>query len=121
MEKSLAERVQELEKENASLKEKLKTVADKVYGWENLKIYINSELSELSKFRSPYQNFKYKIESAIGQIIRETFCLKYIKNMDDSNYKQSKIIADSILKFVKDNFVRDEFYCKRIEEKKEES
>jgi hypothetical protein len=113
MEECLADYITKLENENIELKSKLKETQKEVYGWNKLKLIIHEELStlDLEKTR-PYGCFKGKVESAIGQIIRETFDLKFIKNLDSSNYDQGKEITECILKFVKQNFVKDRFFCK---------
>lgn len=109
MDKSLVQRVEELEKENTLLKEQLESTKSKLYGWDNIRQYINDELKEMSEIRK-YGNFNGKVESAISQIIRETFDLKFIKHVDNSNYQQSKEIAEAVIQLVKKYFVKGWWY-----------
>lgn len=113
MEGCLADYITKLEAENKNLKTQLEATQREVFGWNKLKLIIKENLSELNLENTrPYDCCQAKIEAAIGQIIRETFDLKFIKNLDSRNYEQSKELTELILQFVKKNFVKDKFRCK---------
>lgn len=113
-EEYLLNRLKELESENASLKNQVNNLKGSVTGWDNLRYLINDELKVLDLKRSrPYGDFEGKLTYSIGQIIRLTFNLKFIKNLNAEYYEKAKEITDVIIKFVIDNFVRDESYVAR--------
>lgn len=42
-------------------------------------------------------------------IIRATFNLKFIKDIDETNYKQSKEFTEMVLDYVKKNFIKGKY------------
>lgn len=107
MDDYLIKRIKELETENAKLREQVKEFKGSVYGQDNLKYLIESELKVLDlEHTRPYDTTKYKVMEAISQIIRQTFNLKLIRLLDDSNYEAAKEITETILKLIIKNFVK---------------
>jgi len=106
MEVSIAEKVRELERENALLKSQLLLTKSQIYGWDSIKQYIKDELYDLDKTRT-YGCFNRKIEEGISQIIRQTFNLNFTRHINNSNYEESKIIAETIILLVKKYYVKD--------------
>ena len=97
MDEYLINRLKELEKENLTLKNQVEELKGNTLGWDNIRYIISDKLKALDlKESRTYGNFEGKLIDSIGQIIRITFNLKFIKNLDSEYYGKAKEIAESI-------------------------
>lgn len=108
MDEYLINRLKELEDENTSLKKQVEELKCNTLGWDNLKYLIVDKLKilDLQKTR-PYGDFKVKITNSIGQIVRETFNYKFIRDLKAEHYDKAKEITETIINFCITNFVND--------------
>ncbi|MBU5486986.1 hypothetical protein KQI77_02255 [Clostridium sp. MSJ-8] len=114
-EEYLINRIKQLEVENILLKNQVKELKRNTFGWDNLLHLINDKLKILNlKENRPYGNFEGKLTDSISQIIRITFNLKFIKNLDSEHYDKAKEITETVLNFAIDNFVKDEFWASKF-------
>ncbi|ACA46268.1 hypothetical protein FDC22_01360 [Clostridium botulinum] len=109
MDPKLVDYINKLEKENLELKKQLEETQKDIISWNNLKTLINNSLSELDETRGPYSYLIRHVESGINMIIRATFNLKFIKDIDETNYKQSKEFTEMVLDYVKKNFIKGKY------------
>ena len=96
--------IEKLERENEMLKKELLTIKRDSYGWSSIKNLIGKELEDLEKYRSPYGSFIYKTEQAINKIVRQTLNLKFIRDVNYSNYDAAEEITKCILEVMKKYF-----------------
>ncbi|EJE7235439.1 hypothetical protein M5L40_002398 [Clostridium botulinum] len=109
MDSKLVDYINKLEKENLELKKQLEEAQKDIMSWNNLRTLINNSLSELNETRGPYSYLIRHVESGINMIVRATFNLKFIKEIDETNYKQSKEFTEMVLKYVEKNFVKGKY------------
>jgi len=109
LDKNLIDYINKLEKENLELKKQLEETQKDIISWNNLRTLINNSLSELDETRGPYSYLIKHVESGINMIIRATFNLKFIKDIDKTNYEQSKQFTEMVLDYVKKNFVKGKY------------
>lgn len=102
MNENLCAYIQKLEDENASLKNELAKANKESYGWTKIKHSINDELSYIESKR-PYSCFTGRITDAIATIVRRTFNLSSIAQLDFKNYDAAQEITETIINLIKKN------------------
>lgn len=73
--------------------------------WTRLSKKINRELKPLDEEeRCTFKRVSYRAAEGLNILIRATFNLKYIRNLDDDDYDKAEELAFLVINFIKENY-----------------
>lgn len=99
------EEIRRLQQEIEKLQKEIVIQNETPKDWNRLSKKINRELKPLDEEeRCTFKRVSYRASEGLNILIRATFNLKYIRDLDDEDYEKAEELASLVINFMKENY-----------------